>query len=194
MPIVFLVDPLVCIAKLQLYMDIQRQLQGYFDRVGKAMHPPQKITVGWIPATPTVTPQDLLVYFTSTDYSVVSRLAGNKFDPLAVSHWGFTDFRMKNGVVTIAGSEVYTKSLQSDVLAKLAFHELMHNKLTLGNEMHSHGGLAQATVGPQTDITQRNIAEMAAAMPNAVPQWTDGVAMMVAARLRREAHDPLWYL
>jgi hypothetical protein len=35
---------------------------------------------------------------------------------------------------------------------------------------------------------------MAAVMRNPVPQWTGGVAIMLAARQRRDAGDPLWYL
>jgi hypothetical protein len=189
-----LLDPLVCLGKPDLYMAVNRQLQGYFDRVGQAMQPAQKIVVSWTPGTPQLTAQDLLVYFTPVEYSVVSRFSGRAFDPLAVTHWGYTNFKMANGRVTEAASEVYAKSLDTDTLAKLAFHEMMHSKLSLGQPLHSRNGLAQATVGSGTVLTAENVRDMAGAMRNAVPQWTAGISLMLAARQRRDSGDPLWYL
>ncbi|PVX75204.1 hypothetical protein [Paraburkholderia unamae] len=194
MSTVFLLDPLVCLGKPDLYLKVNQQLQGYFDRVGRAMRPAEKILVAWIPAAPTPTPLDLLVYFTPVEYSVVSRFFGKPVDPLAVSHWGYTQFQTANGRVTVAASEVYAKSLEPDLLAKLAFHELMHNKLVTGNGLHTRNGLAQATVGPNTDLSAENIADLAAAMHNPVPQWTGGVDLLLSARRLRDAGDPLWYL
>src|SRR5262245_16639404 len=194
MPFIYLVDPLVCLGKPELYIAVIRNLHGYFDRVGQAMTPKETFEEVFIPATPQPTPQDLLVYFTSTEYSVVSRFAGTKFDPLATGHWGYTKF--KPGKVREAASEVYVHLLDADVLAKLAFHELMHNKLGLAGDddsvkdpkknLHAgRNGLALRDLGPETNLTKENVTEMARAMRDPVLQWTDGVGLMLAARQLR---------
>jgi hypothetical protein len=64
----------------------------------------------------------------------------------------------------------------------------------IGNALHARDGLAQATVGAGTNISARNIADLAGAMRNPVPQRAGGVALMLSARQRRDAGDPLCYL
>lgn len=195
MPTVFLIDPMTCLGKPELYSAISGKLQVYFDLIGQAMRPADKIVVTWTKAVPALTPQDLFVYFTPLEYSVVSRFAGKPFDPQAVTHWGYTYMkRGPNGSITEAASEVYPKSLDAESLAMLAMHESMHNKLGLGNEMHSRNGMAQPTVGPGTKFTPQNVNDLAAVMRNPRPQWTGGVALMVAAKRQQELGDPLWNL
>jgi hypothetical protein len=84
--------------------------------------------------------------------------------------------------------------LDAEVLARLAFHECMHNKLRLGNETHGRGGLASASVSADTQLTEQNVANMAAAMKTAVPQWPEGFGFLLDRRVRRDAGDQLWYL
>lgn len=189
MPNVFLVDPLVCIGKPELYVKITNTLQSYFDAVGRAMRPAGKITVSWEQGSPQPTKQDVLVYFTSPDFSVVSKFAGTPANP---SSDGWTFMKTVDNRVSEVASEVYCKALDSDFLAKLAFHEIMHNKLGIGNELHKRNGMAQATVGPDTKLTPENSRDLAAAMPNAHPQWTGGVALLVTAKSRRDAGDFFW--
>lgn len=117
---VHLIDPLVCIARSDLYLAINRQLQGYFDRVAKRLARPEQVLVAWIPAEPEPKDNELLVHFTSEEYSVVSRFSGNKFDPAGMSHWGYTQMKTVNGKVVEAASEVYVKMLDADILSKLA--------------------------------------------------------------------------
>jgi hypothetical protein len=82
-------------------------------------------------------------------------------------------------------SEVYMDTMQGDMnycklVANLAFHELMHNKLdapTINptvSDIHALGGsgLAQATVARGTQITDQNIALMAGALGKKVRQYT----------------------
>jgi hypothetical protein len=175
-----------------MYAAIQRQLQGYFDQVMTRLKTGERAQVAWCPAVPDAKPDELVVYFTSTDFSAVAQLDGVKFDPLAASHWGFTRIKSQNGKVTVAASEVYARMLNADVLAKLAFHECMHNKLAIGNELHSRNGLAAATVGEGSRLTAENVADMAAALRNPVPQWREGAKILVERRQRRDAGDPVW--
>lgn len=195
MPInVFLSDILKTIAKQQLYDDVKKQLQGYFNQIGQAMKPPETITVTWQDTQPTLSSQDLIVYCTSEDYSVVSSaFSGKKFDPLATGHWGYTYIKNSGGSLE-AASEIYIKFFIADTIAKLALHELMHNKLNKGNELHKGNGLAQATVASSTTFTPENIAALAAAMRNSVPQWTGGYADLASRKKRRDQGDQMWYL
>lgn len=80
-------------------------------------------------------------------------------------------------------SEVYVKEALAAMgggasiargLAVLAFHEAMHNKLRLGNKMHSTagGGIAATTVYANTELKQRNVDLMAKALATPVAQDT----------------------
>jgi hypothetical protein len=194
---VFLVDPLVAIGSLTSYMNILRILQGHFNRVAARMSPASRIQVAFIPAVPSPTPFDLLIYFVPTEISIVSQFNGGPRNPLTDDGDGFTAIKTRtvNGVTTkSAASEVYTKTLDPAVLAALAFHEGMHNRLAIGNGMHTRTGMAQAAVGAGTQVTDENAIQMAAALGTPVTQWPDGVLPLVGRRLRRESGDPLWYL
>ena len=71
-------------------------------------------------------------------------------------------------------SEIYTSELSdwkmSDIV-NLAFHELMHNKLQVGDDLHTdYGfGLAAGDVTGRT-LNERNIEDMAKALATKVPQ------------------------
>jgi hypothetical protein len=197
---VYLSDPLVCIGRSDLYLAIQRITQGFFDRISHRLPGSERIVVLFPPAPPDhVTAQDLIVYFTPMEFSVVARLTNRTIDPLATRHWGLTASERPGkttppGAALKRASEVYPRILDAEVLARLAFHECMHNKLRLGNEMHGRGGLASASVGADTQLTEQNVAEMAAAMKTPVPQWPEGFGFLVDRRVRRDAGDQLWYL
>jgi hypothetical protein len=194
---VFLVDPLVAIGSVKLYLEINRLLQGHFDKVSARMKPPSRIVVAFIPAVPSPTPFDLLIYFVPTEISIVSQFAGRSRNPLLDDGDGFTSIKTAtaNGVTTAsAASEVYTKTLSAKVLAALAFHEGMHNRLAVGQALHGKNGMAQATVDDSTIVTDENANDMAAAFRTRVTQWPDGVAPLAARRVRRDNGDPLWYL
>jgi hypothetical protein len=91
---------------------------------------------------------------------------------------------------TSAGSEVYDRfSNDAALIANLMFHEFMHNKLNLGNELHTRNGLGAATVGPNSQLTAENINEMASALDTKRPQWVDGLAL-ISARSAMPDSDP----
>ena len=70
-----------------------------------------------------------MVYFETTDISIVSLFSGKRFDPTGMSHWGYTNFKTtKDGrtgalIDATAASEVYAKMLVAETLGALAFHE-----------------------------------------------------------------------
>ncbi|WP_159351372.1 hypothetical protein [Roseomonas harenae] len=82
---------------------------------------------------------------------------------------------------TLGISEIYVDRLQERnaaetplTIARLAFHEGMHNQLdTWNNNLHAQGGFA-AAIPVGTDPTIANINAMAARIGNLVPQWTGG--------------------
>jgi hypothetical protein len=59
-------------------------------------------------------------------------------------------------------------------LAKLTFHEFMHNKLKIGDALHSHGGLAGGSVDENTQLTTQNAKEFGQALTRQHVQWMDG--------------------
>jgi hypothetical protein len=194
---VFLVDPLVAIGSVKLYSEILLALQKHFDRVSAQLRPPARIPVAFIPAIPSPTPFDLLIYFVPTEVSIVAQFAGRSRNPLLDDGDGFTFIKTvtAGGVTTAsAASEVYTKTLDAKVLAALAFHEGMHNRLVLGQALHNRGGMAQEVVSDSTTVSNENATQMAAAFGTRVTQWPDGVAPLVNKRIRRDNGDPLWYL
>ena len=80
-----------------------------------------------------------------------------------------------NGKVT--GSDVVADGdTETRTIANLTFHELMHNKLRMGDEMHRQGGLAASPVDSSMRPSDKNIAAMSAALLKPQPQWTGGFA------------------
>lgn len=194
---VHLLDPLVTIGNPARYLDIIRNLQEHFNTVALALRPPDKVLVAFTPATPAPTTSDILIYFAPMDFSIVASFAGRKRDPGLDDSDGFTSIKTSTtgGITTkSAASEVYTKTIDTKVLAALAFHEAMHNKLVIGQEMHNGDGMARASVGPETQVSTTNAQQMAAAFRRPVTQFPGGVAVGLAARLRRDSGDPLWNL
>lgn len=196
---VILSDPLVSIGRNDVYLSIMRLLQGFFDRVSQRLPASDRIQVLFPPGGFQAGDRDIIVYFTPTDFSVVARLTKESIDPLTQPHWGLTKSEQPTagGAVGAAplkrASEVYPRMIDAEVLARLAFHEAMHNKLRLGNEMHTQGGMASKSVGAETPLTDANIAAMAAAMRSPVPQWPEGFEVLRQARIRRDNNDPMWY-
>lgn len=80
-------------------------------------------------------------------------------------------------------SEVYLRAMEGDfaysrLVAKLAFHECMHNKIdtppaSTTADIHSGDGLAAATISNGTDLTDKNIGLMAANLGRKVIQHTE---------------------
>jgi hypothetical protein len=124
---------------------------------------------------PTLGPAELLVYVVANQFRSVLR---SKLDIAPhVDAGGFTAWfdneRKDSGV----GSEVYVAHTSPPYLAKLIFHEALHNKLRKDDRLHRHqGGLAAAGVGEATPATKDNYSLMAGAIEKHVRQWLGGFA------------------
>jgi hypothetical protein len=111
-------------------------------------------------------PHDVVIYFVADRSSSVALKLG--LEPPAGVGGGFTFF---NGAVTVC--EVYVEgSMPAHRLANVAFHELMHNKLAMGNEMHALGGVAGSPTQERSILTAESIKRMSAQLFRAVPQYT----------------------
>jgi len=60
-------------------------------------------------------------------------------------------------------------------LANVAFHELMHNKLGMGNEMHVLGGVAASPTPERAILTAESVRRLSSRLFRAVPQYTKGM-------------------
>jgi hypothetical protein len=158
-------------------------LQGYFTRVVRAHDALPGVkkyvvaSVVWLPAFLPVASHELLIYLLPAGATLVTNGKLEQGHP-AADHDGFTNPNLTGGT----GSEVYYHGKGTTVLANLMFHEAMHNKLALGNVgLHSRGGMGSAVVTPSTELTPRNVADMAAALDVNRPQWTAGMGLLATA-------------
>jgi hypothetical protein len=168
----FIADPLGALSQ-ELARSLQLQLanlfsactSGYFDN-------------NWVYfAGTTVKPvrHELLVYFMPANVSVIKNVPNMSGSPNLSAH-GATAPRS-------GASEVYVKSSDPIFLAKLAFHELMHNRLKLGDaELHSQWGLASGNISSNTPLTVANIEAMAGVIKDPIAQWTEGIDILTRGR------------
>jgi len=180
---IFMVDPYKLLVAGNAWNTIKVQLNLLFDPVvGGAPFPStlEGAVVVYSNGVVAPAPNELLVYIMPPGKSVVALSPGGspQTDPTAD---GFTNFRA-------GASEVYARNLNSPILiAKLAFHECMHNKLRLGqttpngpDALHnSQDGLGAATIKDTTPLTTRNMRTMSAAIQTPVPQWTAGIQLVL---------------
>ena len=120
---------------------------------------------------------DLLCYIVQGKASSVVKNFANMPNAPVGTHKGWTNV---NAAARSAASELYfgeISNADADIISKLIFHELMHNKgLATNHDLHSIRGigLGAATVTPGSVLTTADIAFMAGVIPNAVNQWSGG--------------------
>jgi hypothetical protein len=154
---------------------------GFIPIVQKAKPAFDGVNVQWIdcPITQMIQPYELLVYFVPTPMDTVLRSIQSVF---GANDLGGTTVFFSNGQ---HASEVFTNVGDSDLVARMAFHEIMHNKLRLDDSMHSlpinkgGGGLAQASITTNDNLAPGNIDLMAAHLWDRHPQWTGGCSTSV---------------
>ena len=145
---------------------LKTKLEGWF---GKIVDAADTAVVTWTSSEPTtIQDHELLVYYVSgSSGSILKVMPGNSGG--AGNGNGLTVF---GGSLT--GSEIYVSSSKSG-LAELTFHELLHNKLHLGDaDLHKKDGLAVATVPIGGQPSANNISDMKKALKNKNKQWTGG--------------------
>ncbi len=171
---------------------IATKVQGYFSQVvakhdelaGAKGAKLGTALVRWITAPVPVAATELLIYLMPFGATVATNGKLEMGSP-PPDHDGLTH-PMAGGVA----SEVYLHFVDPVIIANLMFHEAMHNKLAMGNNMHAKGGMAGSPVSPATVLTPGNILDMAKALDTNRPQWTSGIALLIAESKRSDS-DPL---
>ena len=188
---VYLCDVLDAVGP-KLRKDVRSHLQEYFNPIAQGGGFPEGAFVDYITATPQPAANELLIYFMPYGWSVANQMPNStSVNPLG-GHDGLTKFsNTKDGQ---AVSEVYAKTTITRVLANLAFHEAMHNKLRLGNEMHQQKGAASKEIDDGTRPTEDNKKRMQAALKTDRKQWTGGVGIMLNKKRQQDSGDPAWNL
>jgi hypothetical protein len=168
----FIADPLGALSK-ELARSLQLQLANLFSPCTSDYFESNRVYFASTTAKPVG--HELLVYFMPANVSVIKNVPNMNGSP-NLSADGAT--APKSGA-----SEVYVKSSDPIFLAKLAFHELMHNRLKLGDaELHPQGGLAAASISSSTPLTTANIEAMARVISDPIAQWTEGIDILTSGR------------
>lgn len=168
----FMVDPLGALPATLGYQ-IQSQLAVLFSPISG-----NDFENNWVfydpsnPSAASPTGYELLVYFMPAGMSIVKHAAPRSAPPVDPTRDGFT-------WSTLGASEVYVKTNSALLLAKLAFHELMHNRLRMDDgHLHPMGGLAAASITDATQITTANIQAMRRVLRVPITQWTAGIRIL----------------
>ena len=166
---VYLVDTMNRIGSDERRDAVKAALQPYFNSIVKQAKVEGGAIVSFVAANPQPKDHELMVYFCSESWHVVSQLPGASSIDIEAGG-GLTVWNH-----SVTGSDVAADGkMEPRALANLAFHELMHNKLHLGAAMHKHGGLAAATMNSSMRPSEGNIKAMAGALMTKRPQWTGG--------------------
>ena len=138
-------------------------------------------------------PHELLIYVCPFGTSVVQKMPGAQKDSwpslTGSTHHGVTEIR------AVTGSEVWVKTSDIEVLAALIFHEAMHNKLQLGQALHTQfnpRSLSSASITLPASPTAPEVSAMAAALKKPVQQWADGQRLLRQALRQRIVGDDSW--
>ncbi len=143
---------------------VQTALSGWFSQIVPSG---TTAVVSWTSSAPaSIQNHEMLVYFVPSSLeSVVRGMPGGP--GTAGSGDGLTAWTS-----SLTASEVYVNSSRG-YLAEMAFHELMHNKLHLGDAaLHARNGLARIPVTAGTSPSAQNKSQMRTALSNNQPQWT----------------------
>jgi hypothetical protein len=157
---------------------VGNHLREMFEKVvGHASSPFERFHYSWERGS--VQQTDIVLYFLP---SIKSSIIINKYkaQPKHTNGSGGT-FPSAGGML----SEIYLDAMQGDfayarLVAKLAFHECMHNKIDTPpgatiTDIHTQGGqgLAMENINNGTDLTDKNVSLMAAALGKNVLQHTE---------------------
>lgn len=184
------------------HLAIRNQLKGYLDPSAFNQGFTEGAEVFWIPGDFFIADEFIQVHILPLEISAVKKMtSATTGDPLAAGHRGLTRFEPlppatpggAPGPETFL-SEVYVDGQNTDMIAKLIYHECMHNKLRADNQMHTQGGLASAVINPTTAIARANIDTMSANLKKKRPQWPNVFPLLLSHRVRRDAGDPTWWL
>jgi hypothetical protein len=160
---------------------VANYLTDYFNQICRHRNSPfENARCTWQKGVPGEA--DLVIYFVETLEKGIIKTKFNAISNCTAPSGG--TFESSQGMV----SEVYMDSMQGDanyskVVANLAFHELMHNKLDAPTDnqtiedLHASGGggLAEWLVNRSSSLTAENIMLMAGALNKKILQYTAGM-------------------
>ncbi len=127
------------------------------------------INVAMVDKPPALTSRDVMVYvLPSAMDSVVARRFKSSVGGSGLTGWSSAE----------TASEIYLAGIRdSGALARLIFHEVLHNKLHYSDsKLHPLGGLAGDPVGDH--LTSGNKKLMQTALQKPRTQWTGGFTSM----------------
>lgn len=158
------------------WQDLCEELHKLFEPVIQASSTFTSHRVRSTMQAPAVKPQELLIYVVpSRSDALVQPFFEVKYDASAD---GCTAWHSKHGT----GSEIYRGNWSPKELARLAYHEAMHNKLHKDKSLHGLGGLAAEVITASTKQKASNNKTMGQALNRSQKQWLGGF---------QYAHDPL---
>ncbi|HEY0003617.1 MAG TPA: hypothetical protein VGB17_02315 [Pyrinomonadaceae bacterium] len=152
-------------------------LREYFTRI--CQHPSSTIAnadFSWYSSWGRLKPQDIIIHFFDRPAKGLIEGTFNQSAPHPGGSGG--TWKSPGGMI----SEIYLEPMQGDrdyarLVANIAFHEAMHNKLDADPQhqsvadIHGLGGLASRVVQRGSQLSQSNIIKMAPALSKAVPQF-----------------------
>lgn len=126
----------------------------------------------WSSTCPDVAGHELLIYVVpSSDDSIVKDMPAlrGRAAPSG-SDAGFTAW-----AEGLTASEIFpARGTAPAMVAKLAFHEAMHNKMHSGSDLHGQNGLAVSPLDPSSTLSADNKRRMARVLGTNRRQWTGG--------------------
>ena len=150
-------------------------LSGYFEQV-LASNPQWRtdfrVTVQLSTTCPAgVTDLDVVVYLVQDgSHSLFTALGASSTS----GQGGRTIFNARGNQ---CACEVFVSTVAGTLVAKLAFHEILHNKTGLSNsQLHRHhrGGISSATFDVSTPVTNEDLQLMGTHLGARHAQWTAG--------------------
>jgi hypothetical protein len=169
----FIADPLGTLNPA-LLTQVQSELKGLFAGCLGATYTDNTVVTADTSTVPSGA--ELLVYFVKSGQSVVKNV------PAVVDLTA-----MGSTIYQSGASEVRVTSSSAPLLARLAFHELMHNRLQASDAtLHPQGGLAAASVSDTTALSPANATAMSNVIGTPITQWTQGIAILTNGK-----NDPM---
>ena len=165
----WMVDPLGALTPA-LAAAIKSQLEGLFKTIIDKDKFFTSNSVSFSAGSAAPTAHELLVYFMPSGKSVIKNVPGAKAPDLDAGG---------NTVYAAGASEVYARGDDAAGLARLAFHELMHNRLKQDDgTLHPQEGLGGKIISTGTQLNEKNISSMSKVLQEPITQWTAGIAIL----------------
>ena len=134
------------------------------------------VEVKVVSAAPSMPQHSLLCYVVKTRSQSLIAAADFGISVDQLGQDGMTLWRTGDTSV----SEVYQHSWKPEMLAKLVYHEFMHNKLRETNKMHRRKGLAAAIVDAESEQRAANSRRMGKRLHRKQAQWLGGFSLLGA--------------